>query len=292
VAPRRDKATGLLRSLAPDGTPDAPALVLVHPGALTVAHYRALAEEVSATHRFRVVDLEQVAEYFEAALAGGRATISIEEIAERVTAVLRENRLTEGQWLLAGWSFGGVVAHAVTSLLTESELPAGLVVLDSIAPVPAYTQDDENLDAAMVLRWFAMYLAAKRGGPVSVSEADLVGHDIESGLSLILDAGLESGILLPGTALPGLRKVFRAYSDGLLRNNRLAMAHRPMWARVPVTLVRPERGLLATPDPLGWEELAADLTTRDCPGDHYSMLTDPAAVVQIAQLLTPTAIKS
>jgi thioesterase domain-containing protein len=257
-------------------------VVLVHPGALAVTTYVELAAALLPRAELFVVDLEQVPEYFQAALSGGHAGITIGELAARIDDALWERGLLAPPWLLAGWSFGGVVGQALTAALAEDEQPEGLFLLDSLAPVPAYTKADGDLDLAMMLDWFAMYLAAKRGAPVPVPAAELAGVTVEAGLRLVLDAAVASGALRPGTPLPGLRKVFNAYADGLLRNNRLAAAHSATPTAVPVCLIRPERGLLDTPEPLGWTSLAPQLTVRSCPGDHYSMLRHPAAVELIA----------
>ncbi|MFI9815032.1 thioesterase domain-containing protein [Saccharothrix variisporea] len=250
-------------------------VVLVHPGAVPAAEYADLAGAL-APASLAVVDLEQVPEYFEAALTGVLTT-SVDALADRVVAELRARGVPD-RWTLAGWSFGGVVAFTAVSRLSADERPDRVVLLDSLAPVPEYTaNDDEELDLARVLGWFALYLAAKRDRPVDASDS----------LEAVLDAGLASGALRPGTTLPGLRKVFTTYVDGLRRNNSLARAHTPVPVDVPVTLVRPDRGLLTTPEPLGWDALAPGLTTTTCPGDHYSMLRHPGALAVLHAALVP-----
>ena len=269
--------TALLADPTTPPRPDLPALVLVHPGALPVGHYRDLAERLTPVADVAVLDLERAPAYFQAALTGAAPDTSIDALAALAATELRATRRLDRPWVLAGWSFGGVVAHALLDQLTPPEHPRRLVLLDSIAPVPGYTQQDDDLSAELVLRWFAMYLAAKRDRPVPVSATP--------DLAELLTAGLASGALRPGTTLPGLRKVHQAYLAGLVRNNRLARAHTPRRTTRPTTLVRPERGLLATPDPLGWTALTTDLTALDCPGDHYSMLRDPSAVPELAALV-------
>lgn len=280
---RHERAPALIRTFWGGGENlERPRVVLVHPGALSANCYLELAAALLPRAELFVVDLEQVPEYFQAALSGGHADITITELAARIDEALWCRGLLGPPWLLAGWSFGGVVGQALTEALAEDEQPEGLFLLDSIAPVPAYTRADGDLDPAMVLGWFAMYLTAKRGAPVPVSAADLAGVTVEAGLRLVLEAAVANGALRPGTPLSGLRKVFNAYADGLLRNNLLAAAHSPTPTQAPVCLIRPQRGLLDTPDPLGWTALAPRLTVRSCPGDHYSMLRDPAAVELIA----------
>jgi thioesterase domain-containing protein len=280
---RHDRAPALIRAFWGGGENlERPRVVLVHPGALPATSYLELAAALLPKAELFVVDLEQVPEYFQAALSGGHAEITIGQLAARIDDALWERGLLAPPWLLAGWSFGGVVGHALTTTLGDDEQPEGLFLLDSIAPVPEYTKPDDELDLGLVLGWFAMYLAAKRGAPVPVSARRLAGATLDAGLRLVLDAAVAHGALRPGTPLPGLRKVFNAYTDGLLRNNRLAAAHTPAPTSVPVCLIRPERGLLETEDPLGWRSLAPNLTERRCPGDHYSMLRDQQAVQLIA----------
>lgn len=281
----RPRAPSLVRAFGPaSGTPRRRVLV-VHPGALPSGHYAELAAALPAHTELHVVDLEQVPEYFQAALRGGRADITVPELAARAADALRSRGLFGRPWALVGWSFGGVVGHALTALLAPEELPRRAVLLDSIAPVPDYTRADGEVGADLVMPWFCMYLAAKRGGTLTAPAVGRAGPaDVDGLLGAVLGQALERGVLRPGTTLPGLRKVYDAYLDGLLRNNRLVQGFRPGPARVPVTLLRPERGLLATPDPLGWEQLTDDLGVEHTPGDHYSMLRDPVAVKSAAAI--------
>ncbi|MEU9887709.1 beta-ketoacyl synthase N-terminal-like domain-containing protein, partial [Sphaerisporangium sp. NPDC051011] len=258
---------------------DATPVILVHPGALPASVYADLASALAPGAALHVVNLEHVPGYFEAALRGDAPATSITALAEHAAGELRRQGLLAGPWCLAGWSFGGVVALELAGVLEESERPAALLALDSIAPVPEYTRLDADLDDDVVLRWFAMYLGARRGVEIPVGA---IPKDREQGLRAVLDSALESGALRPDTTLPGLRKVLDTYLQGLVRNNRLAQAYEPRRVPVPVVLVRPERGLLDVPDPLGWGGLAEDLTVLGCPGDHYTMLQDREAVDRIA----------
>ncbi|MFH0241283.1 thioesterase domain-containing protein [Streptomyces sp. HK10] len=285
----------IVRTFGGDGGPEAARVLVIHPGAVPAAHYADLAEALPPGTGLHVVDLEQVPEYFRAALDSGRVTTSIDLLASRAAEALRSRGLLSGPWTLLGWSFGGVVGHALAGLLEQGERPRRLVLLDSIAPVPGYVQPEEAIGHGLALPWFCMYLAAKRGGgPDSLPTDFPDGPDGPDGkpdaaLERVLRAGLDSGVLRPGTTLPGLRKVYDTYLDGLRRNNRLAAAHRPRPAGPPLVLLRPERGLLATPDPLGWSELCDDLSTGQTPGDHYSMLRDPEALRHIAAAAVPEA---
>jgi thioesterase domain-containing protein len=261
---------------------------VVHPGALPSTVYRPLADTLARSTdtgpatALWVVDLDRVPEYTESALHGGQPRTNIADMATTVERELRAAGAVaaDTRWVLAGWSFGGVIAHELIERLGGAEKPRRLVVLDSIAPVPDYTKDDGELDPAMLLPWFAMFLGAKRGVTLPLADRDTVPT-----LADVLDAAVASGVVPADTSEAGLSKVYRVFEAGLRRNNLICTGFRARPARVPVTLVRPEGSLLDTPDPLGWEQLADDLKVVGCPGDHYSMLSDAAAVDTVAALL-------
>ncbi|WP_037868954.1 thioesterase domain-containing protein [Streptomyces sp. SPB074] len=259
---------------------------LVHPGALDASVHRALAEALPEGTGLTVLDLGGVAEYWQAALTGGHADTTLDALASSLMTAVRVG-CGDDRYLLAGWSFGGVVAHAMTALAGPGRLPSRLVLLDSIAPVDAFKHEDDALEPALLLDWFAMYLGAKRGRPLPVERERLAGLGTEDGLKVLLEAAIAAGVLLPSTPLPGLRKLYDTYVDGLLRNNRLTLPHRPTPSPVPVVLVRAARGLLPDGGAMGWESLAPHgLDVRRCPGDHYTMLSRPDAAVTVASLLT------
>ncbi|MCX4748421.1 thioesterase domain-containing protein [Kitasatospora sp. NBC_01287] len=287
MRPRREgggpAAVHRLREAAPGhGT-----VHLVHPGALPATVHRTLAAALPEGDGLTVLDLAGLPRYWEAALTGGRAETSIDELADRLLAELP----AAGEappYTLAGWSFGGVVAQAMVERQAVADRPAALVLLDSIAPVAAYQQPDEALQPSLLLGWFAMYLGAKRGRPVALPADRPAGCDTEQGLLLVLDAAVASGALLPDTPPAGLRKLYDTYVDGLLRNNRLTAGHRPPPSSIPLALVTAERSLLPGDRTLGWDQLAgAGLTIHQVPGDHYTMLTRPDAAALLARLLRP-----
>jgi len=266
-----------------------PTAVVVHPGALPSTVYRSLADTLAGPEStvrpamtLWLVDLDRVPEYTESALLGGQPRTSVAEMATTVERELRAAGAIAGgtDWVLAGWSFGGVIAHELTGRLHPAELPRGMVVLDSIAPVPDYTKDDGELDPAMLMPWFAMFLGAKRGVALP-----LPGDGPVPTLDDVLSAAVTGGALPADTSVAGLGKVYQVFEAGLRRNNLICTGFNAERARVPVTLIRPEGSLLDTPDPLGWEQLTDDLKVVVCPGDHYSMLSDIAAVDTVAAVL-------
>ncbi|MEU9129200.1 alpha/beta fold hydrolase [Kitasatospora sp. NPDC048540] len=265
-------------------------MYLVHPGALAAGVHATLAEALPDGVGLTVLDLSALPEYWEAALTGGRAETTVEALAGRLLDEFT-GAYDGGPYALAGWSFGGVVAQAVVRQQPPAQRPARLVLLDSIAPTEEYQQPDEALLPPLLIGWFAMYLGAKRGRPVLLDPDRLAACGVDDGLLLVLDAAVASGALAADTPLPGLRKLYDTYVDGLLRNNRLTAPYRPRPTEVPLVLVAAERSLIPDDPTLGWTPLAPyGLEVHRSPGDHYTMLTRPDAAELIARLVRPTPV--
>lgn len=278
----RDARPPVARALRA-AAPGARTVYVVHPGALAATVYEQLAEASPDGTGLTVLDLGAVPEYAEAALTGGRAATTVEALADRLLAAMPP---ADGVHTLAGWSFGGVLALAMVRAMPAERRPERLVLLDSIAPTEEYKQPDDALEPDLLLGWFAMYLGAKRGRAVELATDALAGRDVDDGLTVVLDAAVAAGALLPDTPLPGLRKLYDTYVDGLLRNNRLTAPHRPEPAPLPLALVKAERSLIPGDPTLGWPPLAPHgLSLHTCPGDHYTMLGRSDSLDVIAPLL-------
>ncbi|HEX8346996.1 MAG TPA: alpha/beta fold hydrolase [Actinoplanes sp.] len=267
-------------------------VVLVHPGALPVSTYAELTAALPTDIDVVLLDLQRSPEYAQAALTGGQPHTSIAELADRCRYELSTVWAGCGPFVLVGWSFGGVIAYAMTERAGSVRQPHHLLLLDSIAPLddlrcPSLrTRGDAAEEDAMILHWFAMYLAAKRGVRLSISRGEFVGRPVEDGLDLILGRARDAGALYPGTSIDGLRKVYTTFFAGLARNGRLNQTYDARPVHVPMTVVRATEGLVADPGALGWDRLAAaGLDVDVCAGDHYTMLRDPDAVRHLVGLV-------
>ncbi len=242
--------------------------------------YDGLAGRLPLEYGIHLLDLQALAQYQQAALTGGRSELSITDIAEFFARRVREVLRPGEEHVLIGWSFGGVIAHAMTTPLDAGTAPAHLVLVDSIAAVPGYQAQIEDLDEQTLLRWFAMYLGAKRGVPVQ-PEAPC-----PRALEDVLAAMTDSGVLLPGTTIAGLAKVFAVYVDGLRRNSLLTRAFHAVPSQIATTVVRARRSLLAESGPMGWNQVCSpSLQVLTGEGDHYSMLTDAGTTALVADIV-------
>jgi len=249
---------------------------IVHPGALPVTVYQALAAALGPEVGLDVLEVR---------FAGPPEQLAVERLAAGLVDDLGGRRID----LLAGWSFGGVVALAAAEQLAAraaagTVAPQHVVLLDTVAPRRPPIPAEHRAGPVQVLGWFCMLLGARVGKPFPLLPGSLRGT-LDEALVRIRDQGLEQQVIAPDLTVALLRQLFAWFAEGARRNGRLADAYQP--ARLParLTLVRPERSLFPDSPSLGWHAYAnGALTIRPCPGDHYSLLTAPAAISSLAAL--------
>ncbi|MCI2416125.1 thioesterase domain-containing protein [Saccharopolyspora sp. K220] len=256
-------------------------IVVVYPGLAPAAAHEELIAAMPSTVSTYVVDLDAVEEYARPAFTGEPPKVGAADVAAHVATELRQRGLVGGDWLLVGWSLGGIIAYALTSELAGDELPAHLVVLDTPAPVGRNSWSDDGVPLDLELLWFVTYLAARHETTASTARETFTGLDADAGLKLVLDIETDRGPLLPGASLAGARKLFEGYLNVVRRNNRIVSAYQAAPPRVPFTLIRPEHSLFGAEPAMGWDEIDPAVEVRTCRGDHYSMLRDPFALAQV-----------
>ncbi|MFD0024903.1 thioesterase domain-containing protein [Streptomyces sp. NPDC058382] len=293
MSQRPDPSAGrpVLTPLTSPGSGTARRLYAVHPGALAPSAWQPFAGELPSDTALSLLDLSNVPAFFAAAIDPRTEPVTVPELAARCLAEIDAATPGDAPFSLVGWSFGGVVAFEIAARLA-AEGRAGaldeLVLLDSIAPVPAFKRTDEVLEPRMLLDWFAMYLGAKRDRPFTVSLPPVA--TAEEGLPAVLAAATAQGLLPADTELAGLRKLYTAYHGGLTRNNRCTAPYEPGPLDRAITLVKPERSLLPDSGDLGWSRLSnRPVRQLAVAGDHYTMLRDPRTAAVLSGRPADTA---
>ena len=239
------------------GTP----LFLMHPVGGSVSCYLPLARRLD-TAAAPVLGIEAPEPDFDAFAAP--------ELPARAAACLAAVRAVQpkGPYRLGGWSFGGILAYEMArQLLAAGEEVTPLALIDSYAPaLLAEIEEEEGEAAGDVLDLFARDLAGT-GGPPLLRRSD--GSDVLTVEDLYhvpeLAAALDG---VDELRLHGRFATFRA-------NMLMARAYRPEPCAVAAHLYIARKG---HPDRTrGWSALAqGSLTVEELPGDHYTILADPA----------------
>jgi thioesterase domain-containing protein len=260
---------------------------IVHPGALPVTVYRPLAGALSPRIGLAILEMRLLQEYREA-MTGRRGDVTVERLAGGLAAQLPR----QGSYVLAGWSFGGLVALALADRpdLHARDAPLDQVVLlDTAASWRDAGLSGPALRPHQALSWFCMLLGARTGRAFPVDPMRLTGA-LDDALGYIRALGIERGVLPPDTTVPWLRELFSGFIDGMLRNGRMAESFRPRRMPSRLILVKPEGSLFPGDSALGWRSLAGPgLRVVSCPGDHYSLLTDPGALARLATVFRSLA---
>jgi thioesterase domain-containing protein len=283
--PPRRRGPALITALSDGGPQPRLRVHAVHPGALAATGWQGLAAALPADVAVQVVSLDAIEPYVTAADPVRRDRADdpdMRDLAAHVVSALPE---PDGvPYVLVGWSFGGVVAAAAAHAAPRR--PHLLVLLDSIAPVSHFTVNDDTLvDGDMLMRWFGMYLCAKRDTRLPPG-TDLGGADDDERLRRLLSWCTANGVLSAGTPMSGFVKLFRSFLGGLSRNNRIVSGYRPAAIDVPTVLFKPVGSLLPEHGPLGWPELTrSGFSQLPCAGDHYTMLSEPSGWRLVADLI-------
>ncbi|HSN87950.1 MAG TPA: thioesterase domain-containing protein, partial [Thermoanaerobaculia bacterium] len=198
----------------------------------------------------------------------GRPIEDLREMAALYVEAVRQVQ-AEGPYRLAGWSMGGVVAFEMARQLVDlGEGVELLALIDTVAPA-VWAREPEPDEAGLVAL-FAGDLARLSGIPVP--GVDLYGLDGDSALALVLRLGQEAGVLAPGVELPELHRLFERFRA----HRRALSSYEPVPSSGEAILFRArERPDGREDDPaLGWQGLVAELSVREVPGDHCTILRE------------------
>lgn len=262
------------------GDPGGPPLFCVHPAGGTVFCYAVLA---------RHLPHDQAVYALQAASPGdGQDTPwRIEDMAARYLDAIREIH-RDGPCVLAGWSFGGVVAFEMAQqLYARGRRDTALVMIDSWIPAGR-----ESLGFQRRADWqraFVADLAATAGKPIAT-----LGHDLSrvenGGIEELLQAAVAHGLLPADAHVSQVGHLMAVYERSL----RALGTYMPRpYHGGRVVLLRAGQG----PRDHGhepehvWTDLIPGIEVTDIPGDHYSIMREPGirnVASGVAALLSTT----
>lgn len=239
-----------------------PPMVCFHPVGGNVLCYQSLAEALGPDHPLYMMQSYGLEE-------NHPLLPSVEEMAAAYLEALR-GILPEGPLVLAGWSFGGLLAYEAASQLQRTGREVSAVLLfDAVAvpdPIRTLLREDE-----------AEYLAILFEELHIVNAAELRELGPEERLDLLVERGRGSDLLPDSMDRAGMRRLL-----GVFQNNALAaVRYRPRGTEGRLLLVRPRVLTRQAPgipcdDLNGWGPLAAGgVELRWMDGTHGQMMQKP-----------------
>ena len=235
-------------------------MFLFHPVGGHVVCYQSLAKHLSGKRPLYAVEA-----------ITGRNTTQLPTVESMAAEYLRFIRKVapRGPYIMAGWSFGGLVAFEVAGLcITQGEPVEKLVLLDSVA--------DSSMARRIIREDEAGMLARLLQEQFPVDEKELRIHTGQERIDYLIELGMKYGLLPSGFSVEDMRGLLHTYHVNTLAASR----YEPDSAPLQGLLIRPEtvsRSTLNVPDdPLqGWGNiLLGGVDLKWIPGSHESMLME------------------
>jgi amino acid adenylation domain-containing protein/FkbH-like protein len=235
---------------------DLPPVIAIHGGDGGILFYEDLARRLPEGRPFLAIESPDLS------TSGEIGVESIETTANNYIQLLREIR-PHGPYLLAGYSFGGVVAWEMAAQLAAAgEEIQFLGLIDTMNP--AVPVREYSLPERVSVFW------------KSRAEEPLIGR-IQS-LAARFRTGVETNLRVRSEVASARSELAEAHSD--LRGVQLREAHhqamlayRPKHLDVRVTLFRADsvNDKYEHPADYGWDSVAGELHIVDVPGEHFSL---------------------
>ncbi len=232
-------------------------LFLIHPIGGSVSCYTQLAHALGDDRPVHAVE--------DPALHGHTPPRTLTERAQQYARLVRTTQ-PDGPYLIAGWSLGGLLAHAVARHLSPDGDQATVIALDSATP-PDEPHHPTDLEIGAA---FLADLADITDTPLPDIDPETLHHLDRPALEqLALDTLIDAGVA-PETLRTELHTRLLAFE----RNYRDAAAHHPQPGSHTTILITAGDDDGST-DLTPWNTLTPHLHHLTTPGNHYTMLRPP-----------------
>jgi thioesterase domain-containing protein/NADP-dependent 3-hydroxy acid dehydrogenase YdfG/acyl carrier protein len=276
AAPSTEVEPPRVTPIQPSGS--RPPFFCVHPGAVDVSVYAALARQLGDDQPFYALSPRELEASYAGGAEGSGAAASIEALAARCVAALREKQ-PNGPYRLGGWSLGGVLAFEMSRQLEASGEQVELLALFD-SPTPLGTPPAPPTGAELVAA-FASYLGVREGAGAPPRELEHGVTTIDEGLDRVLAWGKLQGMFPESHGLAQVRPLFSGYQRGLTQAISHLSDYRPGVFGGRIVYFKATRVLPAYDDAFpkaaaGWGALTSQpLELVEAAGDHYTMFLEP-----------------
>lgn len=256
-----------------------PPLFCVHPDDGTVLCYVDLAHHLSANQP--VYGLQAMGLSKEQ-----KPLTRIEDMASRYIEALQAVQ-PQGPYLIAGWSFGGLVAFEMAQQIqAQGQQVSLLALLDTYAPSVTSEFFQEQDDVALLINLFLK--------ETSLSLNHLRRLRPDKQLISVIEQAKQINLLPPDYGIEQAKCLLQLYNS----NRRAAQSYIPQLYKGRITLFQASERAVTSPHTptLGWGELATEgVEIYQVPGNHQTILHKPQVQIlaeQLQVLVTFSSVKS
>jgi amino acid adenylation domain-containing protein len=181
-----------------------------------------------------------------------------------------------GPFIIAGHSFGGLVAYQIACQLEEEgQLVEELIILDTAAP-RYLTTVGETRDEVAWLIGIANVLASYTGLPIELEVETLSVLSTDERYVYYLDCLVRAGVIPPTHDVALVKMMIEVHRAASLATK----AYQPLPYEGVITLIKAENHVPKNEEVLpldwGWGELTnKSVKIFTAPGDHITMIVDP-----------------
>jgi acyl transferase domain-containing protein/thioesterase domain-containing protein len=248
-------------------------LFFIHPGGIDISTYVLLAEHLAPGQPLYVLHPHGL--YGNDFDGEGGVSTTIGHAASLCISEMVRVR-PHGPYSLAGWSMGGLVAYEISRRLKASGETVAILGLLDVTCGPAR-------DGSTLVAWFADLVEARTGRTLGYSFEELLKLDADRQIESIWARAVAVEAVHPAMPLDEFRGLFHRYRDALMASSHHASDFKLASELCADRIVFFNCAELATPERRAVETLfewTADSTpgieTHTIPGNHYTMLFEPA----------------
>jgi 3-oxoacyl-(acyl-carrier-protein) synthase/thioesterase domain-containing protein len=244
----------------------------IHPGGIDISTYVGLAQHLDPDQPLYVLQSQD-----DYSFDNGEVVVrkTIEQVASLCLSEILKLR-PEGPYLLGGWSQGALIAYDVAQRLKSSGQTIALLALLDVTSGPAR-------DGSTIAVWFADLLEARTGRTLNYSFTELRQLEPEKQLETIWSKAVAAGAIHQDMPLAEFERLFDRYKNTLLASSlrandykldRQVIADRIVFFN-SAEMTDPNRRAFETA--FDWTEgTDHEVETYSVPGNHYTMLFEPA----------------
>lgn len=205
-------------------------------------------------------------------------TLTVEKLAGHYYNTLKEQDFTN-DLILAGWSMGALIAQYMGCLFSNDNVKVPVVLLDQ-PTISLSKKEDVTYKDRLYTYLHKVHVFTNEQFNKELAQKDEIDYEG------ILNEFIRVNLTPEETTIEN----FKGFLDILVKHNEIVTEFSPKVYDGPVLLLKAEENLIVDDSPaahandLGWSEYCSNLTIKEVPGNHITMINQENSKV-IAEVI-------